>query len=76
MRTHTADKWVLCNNQMPFDSFVLLWKCKACNSGNVPEEESETPLTGCWLKALIGDMSRGEGSYGGGIKIHGGSAAQ
>lgn len=61
---------------MPFDSFVLRWKCKAYGSVNVLEEISKAPLTGSWLKALIGEMSGGEGLYGGGIKIHGGSAAQ
>lgn len=54
MHIHTADKWVLCNNQKPFDSFVLLGKSYNCD--NVPEEKSETPLSGCWLKALTGDM--------------------
>lgn len=43
MPIHTADKWVLCNNQMPFDSCVLLWKCKEYNSDIVPEEKSKTP---------------------------------
>lgn len=76
MHIHITDKWVLCKNQLPFDSFVLHWKCKAYDSGNVPEEISKTPLTSFWLKALVGEMRRGEGSYGGGIKIHGGSAAQ
>lgn len=54
---HTTDKRVLCKKQMPFSSFVLPCKCKAYDSGNVPEEISKTPLTGSQLKALIGDMS-------------------
>lgn len=76
MHIHTSDKRVLCKSQMPFYSFVLLWKPKAYNADNMPEEIWKTPLTGSQLKALIGDMSLGEGSSGGGIKIHRGFATQ
>lgn len=41
------------------------------NSYTVPEEKSLTPLVGCGMKALMGDVSQGEGFHGGGIYIHG-----
>lgn len=41
------------------------------NSYTVPEEKSATPLVGWGLKALMGDVSQGEGFHGGGIYIHG-----
>lgn len=37
---HTADKRILCKNQMYFYSFVLLCKCKAYDSDNMPVEIS------------------------------------
>ena len=74
MHIHTTDKWVLCK-------CLLILLCCVRNVKDItlimcPEEISITPLTSFWLKALVGEMSRGEGSSGGGIKIHGGLAAQ